>query len=148
MRTEDDAVTHLTTERLATIIIEELDRDDWGDVDTEWIRMVAYGDYTEDDDHHDDAEALGKVLDRGRTAQVRGPAGGDASEAIAMKCGELISSDRVLSTNPRPPRSRRCPQPARWMTEGGEALCSQHAASFARFDMASVEDGTMSRLAD
>jgi hypothetical protein len=26
--------------------------------------MVAEGDYSEDDDHHDQAEALGKALDR------------------------------------------------------------------------------------
>jgi hypothetical protein len=57
-------VAHLTTERLATLLFEELDRDDWGDVDPYWIKMVAEGDYDEDDDHHDQAEALGKVLDR------------------------------------------------------------------------------------
>lgn len=54
----------LTTERLATILAEELDRDGWGDVEPHWIEMVAEGNYTEDDDHHDQAEALGKVLDR------------------------------------------------------------------------------------
>lgn len=58
------AIQHLTTERLAEIIIEELDRDDWGDVDTEWIRMVAQGCYDEDDAGHDDAEAMKSVLDR------------------------------------------------------------------------------------
>ena len=54
-------ISLLTTERLAT---QELERDGWGDVDPYWIQMVAEGDYTEDDDHHDQAEALGKVLDR------------------------------------------------------------------------------------
>ena len=54
----------LTTERLATLLYEELERDGWGDVDPYWIQMVAEGNYTEDDDHHDQAEALGKVLDR------------------------------------------------------------------------------------
>lgn len=54
----------LTSERLATLIYEELDRDSWGDVDPYWIKMVAEGNYAEDDDHHDQAEALGKVFDR------------------------------------------------------------------------------------
>jgi len=57
-------VAHLTTERLATLLHEELDRDGWGDVDPYWIQMVAEGNYTPDDGHHDQAEALGKVLDR------------------------------------------------------------------------------------
>lgn len=56
----------LTTERLATILVEELDRDNWGHIDPTWLRMVAEGNYTPDDDHHDQAEALGKVLDRVR----------------------------------------------------------------------------------
>jgi len=54
----------LTTERLAEILHEELDRDDWGDVDPFWIRMVSEGNHTEDDEHHEDAEALANVLDR------------------------------------------------------------------------------------
>ena len=54
----------LTTERLATLLHEELERDGWGNVDPRWIQMVADGSYTEDDDHHDQAEALGKALDR------------------------------------------------------------------------------------
>jgi hypothetical protein len=54
----------LTTERLATLLSEELEREKWGDVDPYWIQMVAEGNYTEDDDHHDQAEALTKVLDR------------------------------------------------------------------------------------
>ena len=54
----------LTTERLATLLSEEIDRDKWGDVDPAWIQMVAEGNYSEDDDGHDQAEALGKVLDR------------------------------------------------------------------------------------
>jgi len=52
----------LTTERLATLLHEELERDGWGAVDPYWIQMVAEGNYTEDDDHHDQAEALGKVV--------------------------------------------------------------------------------------
>lgn len=55
---------HLTTERLAMLLHEELDRDGWGAVDPYWIKMVAEGGYIADDDHHDQAEALGKVLDR------------------------------------------------------------------------------------
>ena len=54
----------LTTERLATLLHEELEREGWGHVDPHWVGMVADGNYTEDDDHHDQAEALGKVLDR------------------------------------------------------------------------------------
>lgn len=54
----------LTTERLATLLVEELDRDGWGSIDPWWIKMVAEGDHTEDDDHHEQAEALAKVLDR------------------------------------------------------------------------------------
>ena len=54
----------LTTERLATLLHEELERESWGDVDPYWIQMVADGNYTEEDDHHDQAEALAKVLDR------------------------------------------------------------------------------------
>lgn len=59
-------IKQLTTERFATILVEELDRDGWGVIDPEWLHMVADGDYTEDDDGHDQAEALGKVLDRVR----------------------------------------------------------------------------------
>lgn len=54
----------LTTERLATLLSEELEADGWGDIDPWWIKMVAEGDHTEDDDHHEQAEALAKVLDR------------------------------------------------------------------------------------
>lgn len=54
----------LTTERLAQILSEELEADGWGDIDPYWVQMVGDGDYDEDNDHHDDAEALGKVLDR------------------------------------------------------------------------------------
>lgn len=54
----------LTTERLATLLYEELAREGWGDVDPHWIEMVAEGTHTEDDDHHEQAEALAKVLDR------------------------------------------------------------------------------------
>jgi hypothetical protein len=54
----------LTTERLATLLHEELERESWGDVDPYWIQMVAEGDHTEDDDHHEQAEALAKVFDR------------------------------------------------------------------------------------
>ena len=54
----------LTTERLATLLHEELERESWGDVDPYWIQMVAEGSYTEEDSHHDQAEALAKVLDR------------------------------------------------------------------------------------
>ena len=57
-------IWQLTTERLATLLHEELERDGWGHVDPYWIQMVAEGGYTADDDHHDQAEALGKVLDR------------------------------------------------------------------------------------
>ena len=57
-------IWQLTTERLATFLHEELDRDRWGHVDPYWIQMVGEGGYLPDDDHHDQAEALGKVLDR------------------------------------------------------------------------------------
>ena len=53
-----------TTERLATLLHEELLREGCGNVDPYWIQMVAEGGYTEEYDHHDQAEALGKVLDR------------------------------------------------------------------------------------
>ena len=54
----------LTTERLATLLHEELDRDDWGAIDPHWIQMAAEGNHTEEDNHHEQAEALAKVLDR------------------------------------------------------------------------------------
>ena len=57
-------IWQLTTERLATLLHEELDREGWGAVDPRWIEMVADGTHTEDDDHYEQAEALGKVLDR------------------------------------------------------------------------------------
>lgn len=57
-------VWQLTSERLATLLHEELESENWGDLDPYWIRMVAEGSYTEDDDHHAQAEALGKVFDR------------------------------------------------------------------------------------
>jgi hypothetical protein len=57
-------INQLTTERLATLLHEELDRESWGDVDPYWIQMVAEGNHTEDDHHHEQAEALAKVLDR------------------------------------------------------------------------------------
>lgn len=60
----------LTTRGLAALLYEELDRDKWGDVDPFWIAMVADGKHeetgedAEDDDHHEQAVALGKVFDR------------------------------------------------------------------------------------
>lgn len=57
-------IKHLTTERLAELIFTALDIDDWGDVDPHLIEMVADGCYDEDDEHHDEAEAMRTVLDR------------------------------------------------------------------------------------
>lgn len=54
----------LTTERLATLLVEELDRDSWGDIEVTWLEMVAAGNYTDEDAGHDQAEALRTVLDR------------------------------------------------------------------------------------
>lgn len=54
----------LTTERLAEILHDELAAESWGLIDPDWIKMVAEGNYAEDDAGHDEAEALGKVLDR------------------------------------------------------------------------------------
>ena len=54
----------LTTERLATLLLEELEKDDWGDIDLCWLQMVAEGNHTEEDDGHEQAEAMYQVFDR------------------------------------------------------------------------------------
>lgn len=57
-------VGQLTTERLATILGEELASDGWGTIDPTLIEMVGTGNYTQDDAGYYEAESLGKVLDR------------------------------------------------------------------------------------
>lgn len=57
-------VQHLTTERLATLLHEELAAEGWGMIDPYWIRMVADGAHLEGDADHEEAESLAKVLDR------------------------------------------------------------------------------------
>lgn len=54
----------LTSEHLATLLFQELEKDGWGDIDSHWFKLVAEGNHTEEGDHHDQAEALSEVLDR------------------------------------------------------------------------------------
>ena len=53
----------LTAERLARLLYEELEADDWGDIEPHWFKLFADGD-EDDDDFSEEAEALGEVLTR------------------------------------------------------------------------------------
>ena len=50
----------ITAQRLAQLLHEEFDLDNWGDIDPFLFKLVAEGDFAEDDD----ARALEEVLVR------------------------------------------------------------------------------------
>lgn len=54
----------MTTEELARVLYEELERDQWGDIDPYWLKMIATGADSEDEDDASDVASLRAVLDR------------------------------------------------------------------------------------
>jgi len=52
----------ITAQLLAFLLVEELDRDDWSDIDLEWLEQVARGQCN--DPAFGQAGALAQVLDR------------------------------------------------------------------------------------
>jgi hypothetical protein len=53
----------LTAERLAALLHEELEADDWGDIEPHWFKLFADGE-TDDLNISDEAVSLGDVLER------------------------------------------------------------------------------------
>jgi len=53
----------LTAKKLAKFLYEELDRDDWGDIDPLWIQAVSEG-IDPDDSDYEEEKALSEVLER------------------------------------------------------------------------------------
>lgn len=74
----------LTTKRLATLLVEELARDEWGDIDLAWLEMVAAGDFRPEDAGYGQAAALAQVIDR-VVVRLTEPAHCEASTLCAMR---------------------------------------------------------------
>ena len=68
MSEQPQAQPPLTASLLAKILYEELDRDDWGDIDPHWIKEAQRNDIDTSDDpddpEHRDIGGMKKVLER------------------------------------------------------------------------------------